>query len=57
MIQIVVKYLVCDLTKIVLDEKKILVIVTKSVERMPYVKPYHLYKPLYIPVLGECLLN
>ena len=46
-----------DLTKIILGEKDIPLIVTESVETMSYVKGYHVYKALWTPVIRECLLS
>ena len=46
-----------DLTKIILGEKDIPLIVTESVETMSYVKGYLVYKALWTPVIRECLLS
>ena len=32
-------------------------IVTRRVETMYYIEGYHLYKALWIPITGECLLS
>ena len=44
-----------ELTNIMLDQKEIPF--TKNFETMPHVKGYHVYKTLWIPAIGECLLS
>ena len=44
-----------ELTKIILEEDEIPLIRTKNFEKISYVKGYHAYKDLWIPVKGEYL--
>ena len=46
-----------ELTNIMLDQEEIPLLVTKNFETMSHVKGYHVYKTLWIPVIGECLLS
>ena len=46
-----------ELTNIMLDQEEIPLLVTKDFETMSYVKGCHVYKTLWIPVIGECLLS
>ena len=45
------------LTNTMLDQKEIPLLVTKNFETMPHVKECHVYKTLWIPVIGEFLLS
>ena len=45
------------LSKIMLEEAKIAVVVAVKVQDNFYVKGYHAYQPNWIPIIGECLLN
>ena len=44
-----------ELTKIILEEDEIPLVRTKNFEKISYVKGYHAYKDLWIPVKGEYL--
>ena len=46
-----------ELTNVMLDQEEILLLVTKNFETMSHVKGYHVYKSLWIPVIGDCLLS
>ena len=46
-----------EFTNIMLDQEEIPFLVSKNFKTMPYVKGYHLYKILWTPVIGECLLR
>ena len=46
-----------ELTNIMLYQEEIPLLVTKNFEMMFHVKGYLVYKTLWIPVIGECLLN
>ena len=46
-----------ELTNIMLDQKEIPLLVAKNSETISHVKGYHVYKTLWIPVIGECLLS
>ena len=42
-----------DVTKIIMDQNEIKVIVTRNFEMVSYVKGYHVYKTLWNPLTGE----
>ena len=44
-----------DVTKIMVDQNEIKVIVTRNFEIVSYVKGYHVYKTLWNPLIGEFL--
>ena len=46
-----------DVTRIIMDQNEIKVIVTRNFEMVSYVKGYHVYKTLWNPLIGELLLN
>ena len=46
-----------ELTNIMLDQEEIPLLVTKNFETMSHVKGYHVYRTLWIPVIGEYLLS
>ena len=46
-----------ELRNIMLNQEEIPLLVTKNFETMSYVKGYHAYKTLRIPVIGESLLS
>ena len=41
-----------DVTRIIMDQNEIKVIVTRKFEMVSYVKGYHLYKTLWNPLIG-----
>ena len=43
-------------TRIILDQNEIKVIVTRNFEMVSYVKGYHVYKTLWNPLIGEFIL-
>ena len=44
-----------DVTRIIMDQNEIKVIVTRNFEMVSYVKGYHVYKTLWNPLIGEFL--
>ena len=44
-----------DITRMLLDQNEISIIVTKNFEVVSYVKGYHVYKTLWNPLMGESL--
>ena len=45
-----------DVTRIIMDQNEIKVIVTRNFEMVSHVKGYHMYKTLWNPLIGEFLL-
>ena len=46
-----------ELTNITLDQEEIPLLVTKNFKTISHVKGYHVYKTLWIHVIGQCLLS
>ena len=44
-----------DVTRIIMDQNEIKVVVTRNFEMVSYVKGYHVYKTLWNPLIGEFL--
>ena len=44
-----------DVTRIIMDQNEIKVLVTRNFEMASYVKGYHVYKTLWNPLIGEFL--
>ena len=44
-----------DVTRIIMDQNEIRVIVSRNFEMVSYVKEYHVYKTLWNPLIGEFL--
>ena len=44
-----------DVTRIIMDQNEIKVIVTRNSEMVSYVKGYHVHKTLWNPLTGEFL--
>ena len=44
-----------DVTRIIMDQNEIKVIVTRNFEMVSYVKGYHVYKMLWNPLIGGFL--
>ena len=44
-----------DVTRTIMDQNEIKVIVTRNFEMVSYVKGYHVYKTLWNPLIGEFL--
>ena len=44
-----------DVTRIIMDQNEITVIVTRNFEIVSYVKGYHVYITLWNPLIGEFL--
>ena len=53
----ITKWMKMELTNIMLDQEEIPLLVTKNFQTISHVKGYHVYKTLWIPVMGECLLS